>query len=139
VAFYTYAEYFATRFEEEFGYNDIVVEEFRRRYGQDPRQEPFDRAAWQRLRAEYVTAFLRELSGRLHAAGRQLGVALDPQDTHCPAPWPCAARDLAPAGRLYLDWETWVRERIVDEIMVYCNGPQDRALADLPSLAVVCQ
>jgi hypothetical protein len=131
VAFYTYVEYFHTRFEEEFGYNDIVAEEFVRRYGQDPRQGPFDRFAWHRLRGEYVTAFLHELKGRLKAAGRQLGVALDPQDTHCPGPWLCATRDLAPAGRIYLDWERWVREGIVDEIMVYCNGPQERALNEV--------
>ena len=125
--FYTYVEHFSLRFEDEYGYNDPIVDEFRRRYGQDIRKENFDKNAWYRLRGEYVTSFLRELHAALAKHGKKLGVAIDPQDPHLPAPWLCA-RDIRPTGRIYMDWETWVREGIVDEIMVYCNGSLEAAL-----------
>ncbi|MBM4081783.1 MAG: hypothetical protein FJ278_18910, partial [Planctomycetes bacterium] len=128
VAFYTYVEHTSFRFEDEFGYGPPIVDEFKRRYGQDIRSEPFDKHAWYRLRGEYVTQFLRELSAAYRRHGKKLGMAIDPQETHYPAPWLGLGRDLRPAGRIYMDWERWVREGLVDEIMVYCNGPLEAAL-----------
>ncbi len=128
--FYTYVEHFALRFEDEYGYNQPIVDEFKKRYGQDIRTEPFDRHAWYRLRGEYVTRFLRELHEAFKQSGKKLGVAIDPRDSHLPAPWLCA-RGIRPTGRIYMDWETWVREGLVDEIMVWCNGSLEKALNDV--------
>lgn len=129
--FYTYVEHLDIWFQDEYGFNAPIAEEFRRRYGQDIRKEEFDRSAWQRLRGEGVTRFLRELKARLRPSGKKLGVAIDPQNSHYPAPWLCMKpRDFLNTGRIYLDWERWVREGIVDEIMVYCNGPLEAALND---------
>ena len=125
--FYTYVEHCALRFEDEYGFNDPVVSAFKERYGQDIRVEPFDKHAWYRLRGEFVTQFLRELSAAFHGKGKKLGVAIDPQTPHFPAPWLCV-RDVRPTGRIHMDWERWVREGIVDEIMVYCNGSLEAAL-----------
>ena len=125
--FYTYVEHFALQFEDEFGYNEPIVEEFRKRYGQDIRTETFDKHAWYRLRGEYVTQFLRELHDAFQQRGKKLGVAIDPQNPGFPTPWLCV-RDVRPAGLIHMDWERWVREGIVDEIMVYCNGDQEAAL-----------
>ncbi|MEW6355382.1 MAG: HEAT repeat domain-containing protein [Planctomycetota bacterium] len=128
---YTYVEHLNIWFQDEYGFNDVIVEEFKRRYGQDIRTEVFDRHAWYRLRGEYVTQFLRELKDRLRQSGKRLGVAIDPQDTHYPAPWLCVKpRDFLVTGRIYLDWERWVREGIVDEIMVYCGGVTEAAIND---------
>ncbi|NOY81863.1 MAG: family 10 glycosylhydrolase [Kiritimatiellaeota bacterium] len=129
--FYTYVEHCSTRFEDEFGYNAPVAEEFKRRFGQDIRREMFDKHAWARLRGEYVTQFLRELGTALHRRGRKLGMAIDPQNTHLPAPWLCLRRDFHPAGRIYMDWEGWAREGLVDEIVVWCNGPLEKAINDV--------
>jgi len=128
--FYTYVEHFALRFEDEFGFNQPIVDEFKRRYGQDIRTEPFDKHAWYRLRGEYVTLFLREMHEAFRQRGKKLGVAIDPQDSHMPAPWLCV-RDVHPTGRIHMDWERWVREGIVDEIMVWCNGSLEKALNDV--------
>ena len=127
--FYTYVEHFALRFEDEYGYSKPIVDEFKRRYGQDIGKEKFDKHAWYRLRGEYVTQYLREMHDAFSRHGKKLGVAIDPQDTHMPAPWLCV-RDVRPAGRIHMDWERWVREGIVDEIMVYCNGPLEKTLND---------
>ena len=128
--FYTYVEHCALRFEDEYGYNQPIVDEFKRRYGQDIRTEEFDKHAWYRLRGEYVTQYVREMSAEFHRRGKKLGVAIDPQESHMPAPWLCV-RDVRPAGRIHMDWERWVREGIVDEIMVYCNGSLEKALNDV--------
>ena len=128
--FYTYVEHCALRFEGEYGYSPPIVDEFKRRYGQDIRAEKFDKHAWCRLRGEYVTQFLRELHAAFSRHGKKLGVAIDPQNSHLPAPWLCV-RDVRPTGRIHMDWERWVREGIVDEIMVYCNGPLEKALNDV--------
>ncbi len=129
LCFYTYVEHNSIRFEDEFGYNAPIVAEFKRRYGQDITRERFDKHAWYRLRGEYVTQFLRELRAALKPLGTKLGVAIDPQESHYPAPWLCQ-RDTINTGRIYLDWERWVREGLVDEIMVYCNGSLEAALND---------
>ena len=60
IAFLTYAENFSQRYEDEFGYNQPIVDEFRKRYGVDIRTEPFDKLAWAKLRGEYLTQFMRE-------------------------------------------------------------------------------
>ena len=127
--FYGYVEHFQMWFQDEYGFNEPITAEFKRRYGTDIRTETFDRYAWYRLRGEYVTVFLRELSKRLHASGKKLGMSIDPQNTHFPQPWLCAKpRDFVNTGRIHYDWERWVREGIVDEIMVYCNGATEAAL-----------
>ena len=128
--FYTYVEHCALRFEDEYGFNQPIVDEFKRRYGQDIRTETFDKNAWYRLRGEYVTQYLREMSAEFHRRGKKLGIAIDPQNSHMPAPWLCV-RDVRPTGLIYMDWERWVREGIVDEIMVYCNGALEKALNDV--------
>jgi len=128
--FYTYVEHLALRFEDEYGYNDPIAEEFKKRFGRDIRTESFDKHAWYRLRGESVTEFLRELKAELKRRNIKLGVAIDPQQTHYPAPWLCV-RGVRPTGLIYLHWERWIREGIVDEIMVYCNGSQESALHDV--------
>jgi hypothetical protein len=128
--FYTYVEHFAMTFADEYGFSEPIVAEFQRRYGQDIRREPFDRQAWYRLRGEYVTQFLRELKTEFRRRGKKLGVAIDPQDSHFTAPWLCV-RTVRPAGPIYIDWQRWVRESLLDELMVFCNGDQASALHDV--------
>ncbi len=132
--FYTYVEHCSITFEDEFGYNDPVVAEYKKRYGRDIRTEKFDKHAWYRLRGEYVTQFLRELRAELKPKGKKLGMAIDPQNLNNPAPWLGIRRDFTPTGRIHMDWQRWVREGIVDEIMVYCNGLQENALNDVLSV-----
>ena len=69
VIFVTYAENYSMRFQDEFGYNDPIVKEFKRRTGADIRTQPFTRAAsrfdWYALRGEYLTQYFRELKEEL--------------------------------------------------------------------------
>ena len=122
ISFYTYVENMGMRFDGEFGYNDPIVQEFQRRYGVDIRTQPFDRDAWGKLRGEYVTQFLRELHEALSAAGKKLSVVLRPDKPHLPQRWLCLQTEVLCQGNVYLDWETWVKEGIVDELVLWCGG-----------------
>jgi len=107
ITFFTYAENYGIRFEDEFGFNQPIVDEYKRRYGVDIRSQAFDEPLWRYLRGEYVTQFLREIKTALSPHGKKLGVVLDPQEPNFPQR---KFGGTFTAGRIYLDWEHWVRE-----------------------------
>ena len=77
VMFVTYAENYGMRFQDEFGYNEPIVKEFKRRTGVDIRTQPFTRAAsrfdWYALRGEYLTQYFREAEGGAAAGWEEAG------------------------------------------------------------------
>ena len=89
------------------GYDEPALVEYRRRFGVDPHSVPADDPAWARLRAEYVTQFLRELRRDLHALGRPVSVAAATEGI-----W--AKPD--EAYKLGLDWPAWVDQGLVDAL-----------------------
>jgi HEAT repeat protein len=135
IAFYTYVENMGIRYVDEFGFNEPIVQEFKRRYGVDIRTEPFDKEAWYRLRGEYFTQFLRELHEALAARGKKLSMSLQSDNPNFPQPWYGTQTGLPGAGMLYLDWETWVREGIVDELIIWTGADKDRLLARIQEVA----
>ncbi len=141
LALLTYVENYSLRFEEEFGFSDPIVEDFKRQYKIDIRTEPFRRGAsredWLRLRGSYVTSFLRELKAELGKHDIALGMVIDSNDPSQPLSWnvPELTRT---AGLHYMDIDTWVREGLVDELLIYGNNSgqsQMKALEDLQYLA----
>jgi HEAT repeat protein len=125
---FTYSENFQFRYLDEFGYSPPVVDEFKRRHGVDIRREPFDKAAWAKLKGEYVTQFLRELRAALARHGKKICVQLEPLDVDLPMHWrPDAGNHEPSAGSIQMDWRTWAREGIVDELCVFAPG-NDRSL-----------
>lgn len=92
---------------DEFGYAAPIVAEFQRRYGVDIRTQAFDHQAWEKLRGEYLTQFLREFSAVLHARGKKLAIGIPLGDVLGP-----------PYGHLALDWPTWVKDGLIDELVI---------------------
>ncbi|MFH1008473.1 MAG: HEAT repeat domain-containing protein [Candidatus Latescibacterota bacterium] len=135
IAFYTYVENMGIRYLEEFGFNEPIVQEFKRRYGVDIRTEPFDHEAWARLRGEYVTQFLRELHTALSEKGKRLAVAVAGDNPDLPGPW--GGMEIPGAGMIHLDWEAWVREGVVDELLGWFWKPSHEQL--LHRLLEVCR
>lgn len=132
----SYAENYSMRFQDEFGFNDPIVREFQRRTKVDLRTQPFTRQGsrydWYALRGEYLTQYLRQLKAELHRDGRKLGIFVNPQQPHFTQPWNVPELMLT-AGHIYCDLETWVREGIVDHLLVYgyCDPrSQNRAVDD---------
>lgn len=135
---YTYVENMSLRYLDEFGFNEPIVEEFKRRHGVDIRTQLFDKGVWAKLRGEYVTQFLKELNQSLLRRGKKLGVYLNPNDTHLPAIWNTSAGKIITAGHIYMDWERWVKEGFVDELTLGPFGG-DHADETLRQVLAVCR
>lgn len=96
---------------DHYGFNDPVRDDYLARHGKDIRTEPFEIAAWRDLLGEYLTMFLRELRAVLRAGKYRLAVGTPRGDVLGP-----------PLGNTTLDWRRWVREGLVDELIVNQNS-----------------
>ncbi|MCE5236923.1 family 10 glycosylhydrolase [bacterium] len=96
---------YPAEFADQFGYNQPIVDEFRRRHGVDIRTQEFSRPQWWDLQGEYLTQLLRELRGAL--PGKEIVIAMPRSDTIGP-----------PYGNTRLDWRTWCQERLVDGMVL---------------------
>jgi hypothetical protein len=141
ICFLTYVENYSLRFADEFGYSEPIVSEFKQRYKLDIRTEPFRRGAsredWLRLRGSYVTAFLRELKAALDQHRIKLGMVVNSNDPRQPQSWNVPELVIT-AGSQVMDVDTWVREGLVDALLIYGNNSgqsQLKALDDLLFLA----
>jgi hypothetical protein len=134
--FFTYAENHSVRFQDEFGYNQPVVDEFKRRYGIDLRTQNFTRSAsrldWVRLRGEYFTQFYRELREEFKKNNYKLAVVLDPHDIYYTQPWNIP-EIMQTSGPIYQDLETWLSEDLIDQFVVFGSASgilQSKAIKD---------
>ncbi len=92
---------------DQYGFNEPVVSAFAERYGVDILTQNFDLEAWRRLRGEFVTQYIREVRTLCEERSLELGIGVPPGDYFGP-----------PLGNLYLDWRTWVQDRLIDFIVV---------------------
>ncbi|HUT93748.1 MAG TPA: LamG-like jellyroll fold domain-containing protein [Thermoguttaceae bacterium] len=92
---------------DQFGFGEPVVRAYRERYGTDVRTEDFDVEAWRALRGEFLTQFLREVRRELDRRGKKLAVGVPQGDVLGP-----------PYGNVKLDWQTWVREKLLDRLVI---------------------
>ena len=115
ISFLTYAENFSQRYEDEFGYADPIVDEFREKYGVDIRREEFDREAWRRLRGRHVTEFLRLLKKQLAAKGKQVAVCVHGQLPDRPVLWNIEG-GVPTAGNFRWSVDEWLKGGVVDEL-----------------------
>jgi hypothetical protein len=100
-------------FADQFGFNRPVRDEFFRRYGRDLWAEDFELADWRNLRGEYLTAFLAELKETLNRRHQLLAVGA-PRG-HILGP---------PFGNMTLEWQTWIRQGLVDHLIIGQNSLQ---------------
>jgi hypothetical protein len=91
-----------------YGFNDIVLEAYQRRYGQGS----VDRKLLARIRGERYTAFLREASRMIRARGKKMQLHLNVEFLR---PDPRPSRYLAYPWNVEFDWRGWLREGLADE------------------------
>jgi len=112
---------------DQFGFNDVVVQDFNSLYGvniltdvrlrsssqdYDPNNALVEN--WRELRGEYVTDFLRDLRAMANTYDVNI-IAGIPQADHLGPP----------IGNIVMDWRTWVDEGLIDELIVgYITGMQ---------------
>ena len=126
VQLYTYFENFGTRFQGEFGFNDPIVNEYKRRYGVDIRAGEPDLKLWSDLRGEYVTTLLADLHKSLNSQKRKLAVCLSANNPDTMQEWPLETGRVNMA--LTMDWRKWTRDTLVDEISIM-GGGDDKGVA----------
>jgi hypothetical protein len=128
IAFLTYVENYSMRYEDEFGYSQPIVDEFRKRHGVDIRTEKFDRNAWAKLRGEHLTQFMRELHTALGKHGKKIAISPDGKQPNLPCLWNVEG-GVRTVGRLWMDIEAWASEGIVDEISPYYPNTEESLAA----------
>ncbi len=120
ICFYTYVENCGILYEDEFGFNQPIVEEFNRKYPHvDLKRDQLTQAQkqhWYACRGMFTTRFLRELKDELSKYGKKLSVIIDAKNPNYAQPW--WRQTVAGSGKIKMDWRRWVREKIVDELWV---------------------
>lgn len=96
---------YPAEFADQFGYNQPIAEEFKRRHGVDIRTEDFSKSQWWDLQGEYLTELMRDF--RRGLPGKEIIVGIPRSDYIGP-----------PYGNMRLDWRTWVQEKLVDGIVL---------------------
>lgn len=127
-----------------YGYNPVVVNEYRQRHGLDPLADAVDVHRLYALHGERFTQFVREAGRLVRGRGKKLlctsrtdgvhgwngtrwglgqtGVlgAHDLRDGQSPLPF---------VAGFYLEWEKWADEDLVDGLVVYAPFPDGVGLA----------
>jgi hypothetical protein len=100
-------------FADQFGFNEPVRQDYLARYGRDICVEDYDLQTWRDLLGEYLTTFLSELHNILSRLGVRLAVGAPRGDVLGP-----------PIGNTTLQWRDWVKEELVDELIINQNSSQ---------------
>lgn len=107
----TRTECMAPDFADQFGFNQPIVEEYRRRYSVDIRRQDFDLEKWRQLRGEYLSLFLKESAEVIHGKGKSFSLGTSRGDYIG-----------FPLGNMKLEWRKWISERIIDELHLDEHG-----------------
>ena len=98
---------------DQYGFNDPIHREYLERYSIDIRTEDFDLQLWRDLQGEYLTLFLKELRRVLNDAHVRLSVGVPRGSVLGP-----------PMGNATVQWPMWVRQGIIDELVIDQNSSQ---------------
>ncbi len=100
-------------YADQFGYNDPVRRDYLARYRIDIRKDDFDRELWRELLGGYLTRFLIELRSAIRYENISLGIGI-----------PRGSILGSPLGNTVLQWQQWVREKIIDQLVIDQNSSQ---------------
>ena len=140
---YSFMENTASHYTDEYIYSDFAVQDFKKRYGVDVRTQPFDLEKYYSMRGEYITQYLRDLRPVYLKHHKKLAMALNSENMEWPQLWLCGASIwpktatvpcILQQGRVKMDWRTWVREGLVDELHVWGGTGPDQKLKDVKEL-----
>ena len=91
---------------ENYGFGGPIAAEYKKRYGKDITKDKFDRALWRKLRGEYVTQALKEMSDYTRSRGKEFSVQF------------FEFFDVKPEElckmEFYWDWRKWINEGLLD-------------------------
>ena len=95
----------------EYGFNEPLVEEYRRRFGADITGDGADLRRLAQLRGEHYTSFLREASNTIRRAGKKVMIHMHPDGFR---PDPNYRQWFGFSGNINFDWKAWLKEGLAD-------------------------
>lgn len=113
---------------EDFGFNDCVVDAYRKRHGINIRFEDFDREALLRIKGEQFSTLLARTGTLAHDAGKPFVVGIYPDRTELCAGFAQSGREHSRHLELYKDWEGWAADGAVDGICSERSCPHEHTL-----------
>lgn len=94
-------------YADQYGFNEPIVREYERRFGADITGQDFKLEEWRQIQGEGLTQLLKEVGDVVHDQEKSLIVGI-----------PRASYLGPPVGNLHLDWTKWLREGIVDGLVI---------------------
>jgi len=98
-------------FADQFNFNEPIRRDFQSIYGTDILKDDFDIQNWRDLVGTYITDFLIMLRNELNRKNKSLSVGLPRGDIIGP-----------PLGNITLEWRKWVRDGLIDEMIINQNS-----------------
>ena len=115
-----------TNESSEYGYNKIIVDEFKQKYGKAPDASDTDMSLLAELRGEHFTSFIRETSKSIRSAGGKMQVHVH---TEAFRRNPCHGQMMGFPDNIRFDWKSWVTEGLLDGVTFrtsWFEGLEDR-------------
>jgi uncharacterized lipoprotein YddW (UPF0748 family) len=105
----THAFYYGKDSGHQYGYNQPVIDEFKKRYGVNILKENFDKQKWLELRAEGLTIFMKDATAIVHGAKQKMWLGIKTTSNENRG-WPY--------GNALLPWKGWVKKQWLDTVVV---------------------
>jgi uncharacterized lipoprotein YddW (UPF0748 family) len=102
-----------------YGYEQVMLDAFRRQFDLDPLTLRNNDERWVRFRADQTTEFMRAVSKRARARNLPVSVKVRSMNPLRTSMWwkPEVAKTNSYLGS-FVDWPTWAREGLIDEVMI---------------------
>ena len=106
---------------DRYGFNQPIVDEYKRLYGVDIRTQPFDRTKWAEIRGEGVTQLVREVHAYMKSAGKEFHMMANPGPGRGLDDMYYLKIGQAPMfwGKIDMDYAAWAKEGIMDTLMLH--------------------
>lgn len=116
---------------KDYGFNQIIVDEYGKRYGVDIRTQRFDRVKWAMLRGEGLSALVRETYEYLDSRGREFHMMVNPGPFAGFGDYSYMQEQKHLLwGSVHCDFERWVAEGLMHTLILYGTMPRDEYTAE---------
>jgi hypothetical protein len=117
---------------DKYGFNPVIREEYRKRYGVDPAVSHYDKEKLRVLRGESYTLFLEETAKLVRGNGKKFAVHIPDVAFGTP--------DVSTMMEIDWNWREWIKKGIPDEVTFKClsgNSPFTHTALELLQLCQV--
>ncbi len=121
----THAFYHGADKDDQYGYNQIIVEEYKKRLGIDIMKQDFDKTKWQDIKAEGLDKLFEDAAKIIHDAGQKVRLSVKTVQNENYG-WPF--------GNAKMYWKSWVKKGWIDSLVVgHYYIPYSRIIDDTKS------